>query len=184
MIWCIINDIQVALIIDKNGKMIYPDDYPIDNKFRFGYEVFYDENGLMGIYDIENERIALNFRYKSIESFANIVEISEDEKTYLIIDLENPRDLSITNKNKTFPSIEEELKKRINLSKIELKDYMKLFPTPKTRYDLEKIGLWGAKVGVMEVPSSFEDIINDSSSGTIEWNHYCSADIYDMSIEL
>ena len=45
-------------------------------------------------------------------------------------------------------------------------------------------GLWGAKVWVMKVPSHYEDIFEDSTCGRIEWNQYCSADIFDMSIEL
>ncbi len=183
MVWIVIKDICVHMIL-KNGKFIYPNDYPVDNKFKFGYTILYDENGLMGVYDIDNERQVLNFKYKYIKSFANIIEISEDEKTYNIIDLEKPKTLSITNKDKTFPKIEEELKERINLSKIELEDYIKLFPTLKSQYDLEKIGLWNAKVGVMKIPSQYEEILEDSSIGTIMWNQYCSADVYDMSIEL
>lgn len=181
-IWCNVNDIFFFMILDK-GKILYPKDYPTQNIFRFGYEVFYDDAGMMGIYDVENDILSMPFEYLSIQTFGNIVEVSKDLINYEIYDLDSKERLSIS-QEKTFPNIPLELKKKINLSKIELKDYIKLFPTLQTKRDLQNIGLWEAKVAVMQVPDLYEEIIEDSNSGCISWSHPVSADIYDMSIEL
>jgi hypothetical protein len=180
MIWTTIKDIVFFMIIDKD-KIVYPKDYPQDNKFRFGYEKFFDKDGYIGIYDIENDKLALPFEYKYIQTFGNIVIVSKDEKEYFIYDLNTNETLSKTNNITSLPN---NLKEKIDLSKIELIDYLKLFDTPKSKSDLQVVGLWGAKVAVMEVPSQYEEIIEDSSIGTLEWNNYCSADIFDMSVEL
>jgi hypothetical protein len=181
-IWCNVNDIFFFMILDK-GKILYPKDYPTQNIFRFGYEVFYDDAGMIGIYDVENDILSMPFEYLSIQTFGNIVEVSKDLINYEIYDLDTKERLSIS-QEKTFPNIPLELKKKINLSKIELKDYIKLFPILQTKRDLQNIGLWEAKVAVMQVPDLYEEIIEDSNSGYISWSHPVSADIYNMSIEL
>lgn len=182
MVWTSVKEILFHMIMDKE-KLMYPNDYSLDNPFRFGYQIFYDANALMGLYDVEAERFVLPFEYKYMSNFANIAEVSKDEINYEIWDLQTQTKLS-SSTTKTFPNLSSELKKQINLSKIELKDYLKLLPAPKSQHDLMQMGLWDAKVWVMEVPSVFEEIIEDSNFGTIEWNQYGSADIFDMSIEL
>ena len=181
-IWCNVNDIFFFMILDKD-KIIYPKAYPTDNIFRFGYEIFYDDLGRMGIYDVENDILAMPFEFLSMQTFGNIVEVSKDLVSYEIYDLDTKERLS-THQKQLFPNIPLELKKKINLSKIELKDYIKLFPIIKTKRDLQNIGLWEAKVAVMQVPDLYEEIIEDSSYGYVSWTYPVSADIYDMSIEL
>ncbi len=181
-IWCKVNDIFFFIILNKD-KIIYPKAYPTDNIFRFGYEIFYDDLGRMGIYDVEKDILAMPFEYLSMQTFGNIVEVSKDLVSYEIYDLDTKERLS-THQKQLFPNISLELKKKINLSKIELKDYIKLFPTLQTKRDLQNIGLWEAKVAVMQVPDLYEEIIEDSSYGYVSWTYPVSADIYDMSIEL
>ncbi len=182
MVWTSMKDIIFHMIIDKD-KVVYPKDYPKNNRFRFGYEIFYSKDGLAGLYDVEDESLVLPFNYTSITNFANIAEVSKDGKTFEIYDLETNETLQ-KSEAKIFPHIQLPLKERINLSKIELVDYLKLFDTPKTQKDLEQIGLWGAKVAVMEVPSEYEEILKDSSTGTICYSYPVSSDIFDMRIEL
>lgn len=182
MIWSKTFDIDIHMIID-NKKIIYPVDFPKDNQFKFGYELFKDENGLFGLYDVDEDILKLEFKYTSIENFANIAEVTEDKKTYELYDLKENELLQI-NDEKIFPNIKYEFKQRIDLSKLELEDYMFLHNTPKSRFDLEILNLWGAKVGVHRVPENFEEVLEDTQSGIIQWNNYCSADIFDMSVEL
>lgn len=182
MMWTNIMGVKVHFIL-KDKKIIYPKDFPVHNQFRFGYAVFRDESGLKGLYDIDADELILDFEYQSIECFGNLAELSKNEETYEIYDLKENKLLQ-THKNKVFPNITDELKERIDVSKLELEDYMFLHPTPKSRDDLQKLKLWGAKVGVHQVPSGYEDLLEDPQSGTIEWNHYCSADIFEMSVEL
>lgn len=183
MVWLEAFGVKFHLILKKNKTIFYPKSFNKENPYRYGYTKIYNEKGQVGVYDIEQEKSALMIGYKSIESFGNIVEICFLDDSYGIFDLTTGKKLSTSN-TKTYPYIKKELKEKIDLSKIELHDYIKLFKKLETKEDLEHIGLWGAKVGVYEVPTHFEDVIEDTSSGIIEWNHYCSADIYDMSIEL
>lgn len=182
MIWSKNFDINIHIIIDDK-KIIYPIDFPKNNQFKFGYEIFKDENGLFGLYDVDEDILKLEFKYSSIENFANIVEINEDKKTYELYDLKENELLEI-NYERAFPNIKYEFKQRIDLSKLELEDYMFLHKTPKSKSDLEALNLWGAKVGVHKVPDNYEEILEDSQSGIIQWNQYCSADIFDMNVEL
>lgn len=182
MVWMKIGDIMFHLILKKQS-IVYPKDYPVNNIYRFGYSVLHDENGFMGLYDIDNDTLVLPFEYKYINALANIVELSKEDTTFEIINVETNEKLQ-TNEEKTFPHISQAFKEKINLSKIELEDYMQLLDTPSTQTDLEAIGLWGAKVGVMEVPSGYEEIIEDSSTGTIGYSYPVSADIFDMRVEL
>jgi len=97
----------------------------------------------------------------------------------------NPtKEILATNYKPLFYDLPTSVRNRLNLSKIELKDYMMLLPKQVTKNDLIKAKLWGATVAVVKVPSNFEDIIEDSSNGTIEYDQACSADIFDMTIEL
>jgi len=182
VVWMIAYGVLVHMVL-KDKTFVYAKDYPEDNQFRYGYIVVYKKQDLMSIYDIEKDKLLLEFEYTSIESLANIVELSKDNKIYEIIDLETNQTLSTSNK-KTFPNLSSEIKKKINLSKTELKDYLKLFKTPKTQVDLVEMGLWYASVGVLEVPKGFEEVIEDTGSGTISWEYPVSADIFDMSVEL
>ncbi len=182
MVWIVIKDIFIHMIL-QDDKFIYPDDYPQDNKYRFGYTTVYDKNKNIGVYDIENEKLVLPFKYKYIATLGNIIEVSKDYETYEIFNLETNEILQI-NDTKTFPNISQEYKEKINLNKIELTDYMNLFDTPKNQKDLAVMKLWRARVGVMQVPEQYESIIEDCTKGIREWNQYCSADIYDMSVEL
>ncbi|MDD2651479.1 MAG: hypothetical protein PHX44_00315 [Sulfurimonas sp.] len=176
LIWTTIKDIEFHMILD-NDKLIYPK----ENPFRFGYQIFRDSHGLLGVYDVETEHLALPFEYKYIKAFGNILIISHNEKEYFIYDLKTKRLISQV---KDTLGLSDSLKAKIDLSKIELSSYLELIPTLKTQSDLMNYGLWGAKVWAMEVPSGYEEILADANMGTIEWNQYCSADIFDMSIEL
>ncbi len=180
MIWLTIKDITFHMILDKD-KLIYPKDYPIDNPFRFGYQIFLDEKGFLGVFDVETDLLVLPFEYKDIKTYGNIAIISKDKQEYFSYDLATKQIISSVSDTTT---ISKDLKEKIDLTKIELNDYIKLIPTLLTQSDLINCGLWGAKVWVMKVPSHYEDIIEDSTCGRIEWNQYCSADIFDMSIEL
>lgn len=183
LVWGNILDIWVHFIL-RNDKIIYPNDYNKSNEFRFGYIVLHGSDGLKGIYDIEEEKLEVAIKYQNIELLANLAIMTLDNNTEMILtNLDTKMTLEIS-KKLTMNTIKEEFLEELNLSKIELKEYIKLFPTLKTKYDLERVGLWAAKVGVMEVPSVYEEILEDKSSGVIMWNDYCSADIFDMSVEL
>lgn len=180
MIWLTIKNITFHMIIDKD-KIIYPKDYPLNNPFRFGYQIFLDEKGFLGVFDVETDLLVLPFEYKDIKTYGNIAIVSKDKQEYFFYDLITKQIISSVSDTTT---LSKDLKEKIDLSKIELNDYIKLIPTLLTQSDLINCGLWGAKVWVMKVPSHYEDILEDSSCGIIEWNQYCSADIFDMSIEL
>ncbi len=180
MIWLTFNDVTFHMIIDKD-KIIYPKDYLSNNPFRFGYQIFFDENGFLGVFDVEADLLVLPFEYKDIKTYGNIAIVSKDKKEYFSYDLIAKQIISSVSDTTT---LSKDLKEKIDLSKIELNAYIKLIPTLLTQSDLVNCGLWGAKVWVMQVPSHYEEIIEDSSCGRIEWNQYCSADIFDMSIEL
>ena len=182
MLWTSKKDILFHMIVDR-GRIVYPKEYPLENVFRFGYEIFSDAHGLKGVYDVENERLVLPCVYASIEALGNIVEVHKEGKGYEIIDLKSGERLAANNA-KTFPNIAQELKEKIDLAKIELVDYLRLFPTPTCQRDLEHMGLWHAKVWVMEVPSHYESILKESQSGTIGWSYPVDADIFDMGVEL
>jgi len=182
VVWTNAHGISVHMVL-KDKTFIYVKDYPLNDPFVYGYITVYNKQSLMSIYDIEEDKLLLPFEYTSIESFANIVELSKDNKTYEIVDLETNEVISTSNE-KTFPNISSELKAKINLSKTELKDYLRLFKTPHTQSDLAEMGLWYAKVAVMKVPQGFEERLEDSGRGTVSWEYPVSGDIFDMSIEL
>jgi|GEM_PF-3390515 len=180
LIWTTIKDIELHMVLDKK-RIIYPKDYPKDNPFRFGYQVFRDSTGLLGVYDVEADSVVLDFEYRFIKCFGNIAVISKDTKEYFAYDLKTKTILQKVDKTST---LSYDLQRQIDLKKIELSSYLKLLPPLKSQSDLEKYGLWGAKVWVMEVPNGYETVLQDTNTGVIQWNHYCSADIFDMSIEL
>lgn len=180
MIWLTLNDVTFHMILDKD-KIIYPNDYPLNNPFRFAYQIFLDENGFLGVFDVEADLLVLPFEYKDIKTYGNIAIVSKDKKEYFSYDLATKQIISSVSDTTT---LSKDLKEKIDLSKIELNAYIKLIPTLLTQSDLVNCGLWGAKVWVMRVPSHYEEILEDSSCGIIEWNQYCSADIFDMNIEL
>ena len=183
MAFTTVKDIIVSFMINKDGAIIYPKDYPKDNPFRFGYEIFTNKNGLKGVYDIEADKLLLACIYKVIKAFANIVEVTQDEKTYEIYNLSTMQQLD-TIDVKTHPNIKTEYKALIDLSKIELEDYMKLYDIPKSIEDLIYMGLYDAKVLVMDVPSGYEEIIKDPNMGTICIEYPVTANVFDMSMEL
>ena len=182
MLWTSKKDILFHMIVDR-GRIVYPKEYPLENVFRFGYEIFSDERGFKGVYDVENEKLVLPLEYVSIESFGNIVEVHKEGELYEIIDLQTGERFAAKSV-KTFPDITQELKEKIDLAKIELADYLRLFPTPTCQGDLERMGLWHVKVAVMEVPSFYESLLKESQSGTIGWSFPVDADIFDMGVEL
>jgi len=168
--------------IFKDGKYIYPKDYAVNNPYRYGYIVVYNKNALQGIYDIDSDSLKVAFEYKGIEVFGNLAELCKDGENYEIIDLDTNESIQKSFK-KTLPLISNELRSRLNLSKVDMEDYVPLFNTAKDVQDLVKMGLWDAKVGVLEIPSAYRGIIEDSN-GVIKWEHPVTPDIFDMNIEL
>ena len=180
MVWTRKKDILFHMILE-DGHLVYPKEYPQESPFRFGYEVFSDARGFKGVYDVAQERLILGFAYKSITLYGNVARLSKDNENFFLYDIAQHAMMCETTKSAPLPLW---VKEKIDLRTIELSNYVELFDVPQSRYDLESMGLWGAKVWVMEVPSGYEEILEDSNIGTIEWNHYCSADIFDMSVEL
>lgn len=140
------------------------------------------KDGLRGVYDIESDSLTIPFEYSTIELFGNLAQLTKDDTNYEIIDLDSDETLQTT-KQRAFENLSDELKERLNLAKVDLEDYMTLFDTPKTEQDLRKIGLWSTKVGVLDVPSAYSEIIEEHS-GNIEWEYPVSADVFDMHVEL
>ncbi len=171
VVWLYNADVLMHFVL-KDGKYIYPQDYPVNSPYRFGYMVVHNKNGLQGVYDVDNDRLKVMMEYQDIKLFANIAELSKDGKNYEMIDLDTNESIEASQK-----------RSRLNLSKLDMEDYVPLFPTPKNAQDLLKMGLWDAKVGVLEVPSHYRTVIEDTS-GVIRWDYPVSADIFDMSIEL
>jgi hypothetical protein len=171
IVWFYNADVLMHFVL-KDGRYIYPQDYPVNSPYRFGYMVVHNKNGLQGVYDIDNDRLKVQIVYEDIKLFANIAELSKDGKNYEIIDLDTNKSIDASSK-----------RNKINPSKLDMEDYVSLFPTPKNAQDLLKMGLWGAKVGVLEVPSHYKSIIEDTT-GVIRWDYPVSGDIFDMSIEL
>ena len=183
IVFTTVTDIIVSFMINKDGVIIYPKTYPKDNPFRFGYEIFTNKDGLKGVYDIEADKLLLPCKYQEINSFANIVEVTQDGKTYEIYNLATMQKLNTTD-IKIYPNIKTEFKTLTDLSKIELEDYMKLYDTPKSIDDLVYMGLYDAKVLVIDIPSGYEEIIKDPNTGTICIEYPITADVFDMSMEL
>jgi len=104
----------------KNGKYIYPQDYPVNSPYRFGYMVVHNKNGLQGVYDIDNDRLKVPIEYEDIKLFANIAELLKDGKNYEMIDLDTEEHIETSDK-----------RDRLNLSKVDMEDYVPLFLTPK-----------------------------------------------------
>jgi len=166
----------------KDGKYIYPKDYAVNNPYRYGYIVVYNKNGLQGVYDIDSDNLKVVFEYKGIELFGNLAELSKDGENYEIIDLDTDESIQKTSK-KTLPLITDTLRSRLNLSKVDMEDYVPLFNTAEDMQDLVQMGLWDAKVGVVEIPSAYRGLIEDSN-GVIRWEYPITPDIFDMEIEL
>ncbi len=166
----------------KDGKYIYPKDYAVDNPYRYGYIVVYHKNGLQGVYDIDSDSLKVAFEYKSIELFGNLAELCKDGENYEIINLDTDESIQKSSK-KTLPLISDKLRSRLNLSKVDMEDYVPLFNTARDEQDLVKMSLWDAKVGVLEIPSAYRGLIEDSN-GMIKWENPINPDIFDMEIEL
>jgi len=181
VVWLYSSGILMHFVF-KNGKYIYPKNYPVDNPYRYGYLVVYNKNGLQGIYDVDSDSLKIPFEYNDIELFGNIAQLSKGNETYEIIDLDTDETIQKSTK-KILPNISDELKKRLNFAKVDLEDYMTFFDTAKTKQDLMQMGLWNAKVGTVKLPSGFEKIIKEES-GDIGWEYPVSADMFDMSVEL
>ena len=171
VVWLYNADVLMHFVL-KDGRYIYPQDYPVNSPYRFGYMVVHNKNGLQGVYDIDNDRLKVPIVYEDIKLFANIAELSKDGKNYEMIDLDRDERIEASSK-----------RGKINPSKLDIEDYIPLFPTPKNAQDLVKMGLWDAKVGVLEVPSHYRVVIEDTT-GVIRWDYPVSADIFDMSVEL
>ena len=183
MVWFITLGCITTHLVIRDDKFIYPKDYNKENEFRYGYKIVHNENGLRGLYDIEKDKLVMSCKYKHLTSISNIIEYSIDLVEYVLYDVEQ-KEILATNYKPLFYDLPTSVRNRIDLSKIELKDYMMLLPKQVTKNDLIKAKLWGATVAIVKVPSNFEDIIEDSSNGTIEYDQACSADIFDMTIEL
>ena len=181
IVWLYSSGVLMHFVL-KNGKYIYPKDYPIDNPYRYGYLVVFNKNGLQGIYDIDSDSLKIPFEYKNIEIFGNLAELSKDDKTYEIIDLDTEERIQKSTQ-KVLPNISDELKKRLNLAKVDLEDYITLFDTAKSEQNLVEMGLWNVNVGVLEVPSAYRSVIQNST-GIIGWEYPVSADVFDMSVEI
>ena len=171
VVWLYNADVLMHFVL-KDGRYIYPQDYPVNSPYRFGYMVVHNKNGLQGVYDIDNDRLKVPIVYEDIKLFANIAELSKDGKNYEMVDLDTNESIDASSK-----------RSKINPSKLDMEDYIPLFPTPKNAQDLVKMGLWDAKVGVLEVPSHYRAIIEDTT-GVIRWDYPVSGDVFDMSIEL
>ncbi len=171
IVWLYNADVLMHFVL-KDGRYIYPQDYPVDSPYRFGYMVVHSKNGLRGVYDIDSDRLKVAIEYEDIKLFGNIAELSKDGKNYEMLDLDTDEIIEKSSK-----------RNKINPAKLNMEDYVPLFPAPKNAQDLVKMGLWDAKVGVLEVPSHYRAVIEDTI-GVIRWDCPVSADIFDMSIEL
>lgn len=171
VVWLYNADVLMHFVL-KDGRYIYPQDYPINSPYRFGYMVVHNKKGLQGVYDIDSDSLKVAIEYEDIKLFANIAELSKDGKNYEMVDLDTNEKIEASQK-----------RSKINLSKLDMEDYVTLFPTPQDAQDLVKMGLWNAKVGVLEVPSHYRSIIEDTN-GVIRWDYPVSGDIFDMSVEL
>jgi len=181
VVWLYSSGVLMHFVL-HDGRYLYPKEYPKDNPYRYGYIVVFDKNGLKGIYDIDSDSLKIPFEYSDIELFGNLAELCKDSKSYELVDLDTDEILQ-TNTQKVLPNISNELKAKLNLSKVDLEDYVTFFETAKTEQDLVSMGLWNAKVGVLEIPSAYESII-ENSNGRIGWTYPVSSDMFDMSIEL
>ncbi len=179
MIWIKAYKYNVHFIFDKD-RIILPNSYPKDNKYKFGYDTIYAQDGLVLVYDVQNDmKISVDFEYKSVKLFSNIAFFSNDEINYIVYDLDT--NIKIATTNTINPNEYEHL---INYSIIELKDYVKLFPTAKNLSDLANMKLWDKKVFVSDIPSHYKEIIENPHYGIINYSYPVSGDIFDMSVEL
>jgi hypothetical protein len=170
--------------IEHQGYFVYPKSFDSRNSWRYGYLVVMDKNARKGIFSIEQERIVQEPHYDEITIFANLAQLKRhEEESYEIYDLDNSESVG-QYKEPMLPSIHEKLAERLNLEIIDLEDYLSLFPTPKHREDLDTMGLWGAKVGVIKAPEGYGEILKDPHYGKIGWETSVTADIFDMSVEL
>jgi len=181
VVWLYSSGILMHFVL-HNGRYIYPKDYPKDNPYRYGYMVIFNKNGLQGIYDIDSDSLKIPFEYSDIELFGNLAQLSKDGENYEIIDLDTNETIQ-NNTEKILPNLTEELKDKLNFSKVDLEDYITFFDTAKTEQDLVKMGLWYAKVGVVKLPSGYDAIVEEDV-GNIGWGYPVSADMFDMSVEL
>lgn len=179
MVWIHKYGFNSHLILD-NDKFVYPLDYPKDNKYKFGYELLYLQDGLVLVYDVQHDmKINVDFEYKSVKLFGNIAYFSNDEINYVVYDLDTNSKIATT--TTINPNEYEHL---INYSKIELSEYVKLFPTAKNLSDLANMKLWDKKVFVSDIPSHYKEIIENPHYGIINYSYPVSGDIFDMSVEL
>ncbi len=181
LIWSGIFGINLHFVLSKD-TILYPKSYAKENEFRYGYMVVYNQEGLRGLYDIDQDKLILELKYKYLTSISNIIEYSIDLVEYILYDVKT-KEILETNYKPQYYDLPISVRGKIDLSKIELKDYRFLLTQIIDKNDLVKFGLWGLDVGVLNIPDRFSDIIQDKS-GKIEYNHLCSADIFDMSIEL
>jgi len=181
VVWLYSSGILMHFVF-KDGRYIYPSNYGVDNPYRYGYMVVFNQNGLKGVYDIDSDSLKIPFEYSNIELLGNLAQLSKESKDYEIWDLDTDKILQKSSK-KVLPDISDELKDKLNFSKVDLEDYIRFFKTAKTEQDLIKMGLWNANVGVVKVPSTYSSIIRNNS-GVIRWEYPVSADIFDMSVEL
>lgn len=167
-------------LILNNDKFVYPLDYPKDNKYKFGYELLYLQNGLVLVYDVQNDmKINVDFEYKSVKLFGNIAYFLNDEINYVVYNLDTNSKIATT--TTINPNEYEHL---INYSKIELSEYVKLFPTAKNQIDLVNMKLWYKEVFISDIPSHYKEIIENPHYGIIHYSYPVSGDIFDMSVEL
>jgi hypothetical protein len=100
-----------------------------------------------------------------------MVLMGQDEPHYLILKIE------LLKRKKALHS---------KMYKLPLKEYMALFDIPQNQKDLQEMGLWGKEVEVKEceIVKNYQEILNDSTTGTIGFSHQVGASCYAMDIEL
>ena len=182
LVWTKILDIDMHFVLDKN-KIIYPHNYGVNSSLRYGYMILNYE-GLKGLYDIDNEKLVLDTKYKHLEKIGNIVEVSQNLENFTILDIQTNKTLQTDTKS-NIKNLPFEIKQKIDLSKTTLKEFMSIFPTPQNRDDLKTMGLWGKKVIVSEIPKSWEDMIEDYE-GSIGWESdgIVGREVFDFNIEI
>jgi len=182
LVWTKVFDIDMHFVLDKN-KIIYPQNYGVNSPLRYGYMILNYE-GLKGLYDIDNEKLVLDTKYKHLEKRGNIIEVSEDLKIFTILDIQTNKTLQ-TNTTSIIENLPFEIKQKIDLSKTTLQELMSIFPTPQNKEDLETMGLWGKKVIVSELPNDWDEMIEDYE-GSIGWESdgIIGREVFDFNTEI
>jgi len=175
LIWCDIIDEYTHFVLYKDS-IIYPTNYSIKSLYRFGYKIITNNEGLKGVYDIDNDKIVIDCEYQYMKNLGNLVEVLDDK--YKIIDVDN-NELLLSSDKPILDELPKTIRDRIDLSKVLLKDYLNLFNRLQDKEDLINIGLWNAQVVVYDIPKQFREIIKNKD-GVIGYEYPLSGDIFDM----